>query len=185
MSGKLVRVGLQFQGAPHWYQRESEVKRDGRWVSIPYVVNDKTKAITMSESAALILVQRLRDLGEKSAWIEALDGHIIDVPQPTAPVTEDTRVPVMASLAQETGAWYVVRPANRPAGPCYFVKVFLPNRQPEIIYAESPIACLEKADRYGWLSHCEPAPAPEVKQEVVEVPRHQRRPISMLRPGDR
>ena len=179
MSAERCRVGLLFNDEPLFYQREQEYRKDGRWAARPYF-EARSHSITMSEGEARVLIQRLRSLGRHDAWIEdARDGRKIDVPFESQSSGEDTRQPMIASL--DDSNWYIVKPANTPAGPKWFLTMFVPGL-PEraTIYADDPLGVLRRATDMNYLQFAEvyqrPPEPPQQATPKFNGPRR--------RPGD-
>jgi hypothetical protein len=163
MPAERTYVGAVVNGQPQFYQRETERKsKDGRWESVPYFVLNRSEATTMSEAAGKIFVTRLRSLGVNSAWLEdARDGRRIDLAyEPQQSSSEDTRVPMKASLDDQN--FFAVRPANTVEGPRWFVRCTVPGRpEPDVIYSETILGALQRAQDLGFLQYGESAAAPE------------------------
>jgi hypothetical protein len=167
-------------GTAQFYQRDSECKgKDGRWEAVPYFVN-RSEAITMSEAAAKMFVARLRSLNVRSAFIEdARDGKRIEMAHETQQSNgQDTRIPMKASLDDQN--YFAVRPANTVEGPRWFVRCTVPGRPTEdIIYSETILGALQRAQDLGFLQYGEWAPAPEPEPTATQNSTGVRR-----RPGD-
>jgi hypothetical protein len=163
MPAERVYVGAVINGQEQFYQRDSERKgKDGQWESVPYFVLNRSEAITMSEAAAKIFVARLRSLKVHSAFIEdARDGKRIEMAhEPQLQSAVDTRVPMRASLDDQN--FFAVRPANTTEGPKWFVRCTVPGRpEPDVIYSDTILGALERAQDLGFLTYGESAPAPE------------------------
>jgi hypothetical protein len=177
------RVGVVLNGANQFFQRDTERRsRDGKgWECVPFFVLNRYESITMSEAIARVLVNKLRSLGATSAWIEdAKDGRRIDVPPESEPQSgEDTRQQCIASLDDIT--WYIVRPTCTPNGRQWFITMFVPGL-PErtTIYANDPLAVLQRAADMNYLQFVEKYQRPEPQQETpIQNNRGFRR-----RPGD-
>lgn len=169
MPAERCRVGVVLNGADQFYQRDMERKgRDGKWECVPFFVLERREAITMSEAAARMMVNKLRSLGVTSAWIEdAKDGRHIDVPSeaPQSP-GEDNRQPVIATLDDVT--WYIVRPTCTPNGRQWFISMFVPGFPERLtIYSNEPLAVLQRAQDMNYLQFCEVYQRPEPQQEAA------------------
>lgn len=71
MASERCFVGVVLNGINNYYQRESERRsKAGNWEAVPFVVPNRSEAITMSEGTAMILVARLRSFGVVNPWIE-------------------------------------------------------------------------------------------------------------------
>jgi hypothetical protein len=137
----------------------------------------------MDESAARILLQRLRSLGRNDAWIEdAKDGRKIDVPFDTPQSSgEDDRQPMIATLNDVD--WYIVRPTCRPEGKQWFMKIIIPGQlgpEPVVVYANDPLGVLQRADDMSYLQFAEIYQRPQPQQAA---PQQNSRGWSR-RPGD-
>jgi hypothetical protein len=163
MPAEKTYVGAIVNGHPQFYQRETERKsEDGRWESVPYFVLNRSEATTMSEAAAKIFVARLRSLKVNSTFIaDARDGRRIDLAhEPQQSSSEDTRIPMKASLDDQN--YFAVRPANTVEGPRWFVRCAVPGRPTEdVIYSETILGALQRAEDVGFLAYGERAPVPE------------------------
>jgi hypothetical protein len=185
MPAERCRVCLILQGAPHYYQRETEQKREGRWVALPYFVNNPREAVSMSESFARAFVVKLQGLGLKGLWLEdCRDGRRIEVESPSQPQSGvDNRTTATATLDDEhspDASWYVVKPTNTPYGPKWFLRIDVPGfAEPQVIYEDDPLAVLRRAVDMGILKyavkHELPKPQPVVQQTA---------PTWRRRPGD-
>ena len=123
------------------------------------------------------MVKRLRLLRE-DPWLQDFAGNRIDVPSDSPQsFAEDTREAMHATLDGQ--AWYLVLPANTPNGPQYFLRCNVPGRPQDIVYADTPISVLKRAQDMGFLVFGEKAPAPAVPKPVAQAPTMGRR-----RPGD-
>src|SRR5436305_13659326 len=121
MSAERCKVALELYGHTQFYQREREEKSPttGSYYSQPYFSLDPPHLI-MNEAVARALVQKLRNQFKVRPWIvDVSDGRRIDVAEENAPYAEDTRKPMLASLDDVN--FYVVRPANTPNGPKWFL----------------------------------------------------------------
>lgn len=179
MSAERCRVVVMLNGAQQFYQRDSEQRRDGRWVAIPFFVRNKRESVVMSEGHARSLVEKIRSLGWRGElWLETTSGLRIDVTEPTRESGEDTRQPVIATLDDQT--WFVVRPINRPAeGPMWFVSIRVPGfPDPVVLYAKEPLTVLQKADDLNYLQFLEQFERPEPQQQAATTHNGPR-----LRPG--
>jgi hypothetical protein len=182
MPADRVYVGVVLNGQPQFYQRETERKsKDGRWESVPYFVLSRSEATTMSEAAAKTFVARLRSMRVNSAWIEdARDGRRIEVTSESTQSGEDHRTPVAASIDDVND--YIIKPANTPNGPKWFIHIDLPGvTDPQIIYADDPLGVLQRAEDMGFLKYAplykRPEPQPTATPNSAGVIRR--------RPGDR
>ncbi len=182
MAAERCYVGVVFpNGAAQYYQRETERKsKDGRWEAIPYFVN-RSEAITMSEAAAKMFVARLRSLHVNSAFIEdARDGRRIEVASESSQSGKDTRTEVSASIDDVND--YVVKPANTPNGPKWFIRIDVPGiTDPQVIYAEDPLGVLQRAEDMGFLKYAPLYKRPEPQQPATPNSRvgFRRRPGSI------
>jgi hypothetical protein len=173
-------VGAIFNGSEQFYQREMERKsKDGRWEAVPHFVLNRSEAITMSEAAAKMFVARLRSLRIHSAFVEdARDGRRIEFASESSQSGEDNRRPMAATLDDENT--YVIRPANTPQGPKWFLRIDIPGAaEPQVIHADEPIAVLQRAADLDYLKYAvkhdykwpqlqqAPAPAPPTNSRVV------------------
>lgn len=184
MAAERCRVGLMIQGLPQFYQRDREEKRGNNFVAIPYFVISTNEAATMSEAAAKVFLTRLRSLGVSSAWIEdARDGRRIDLAQESQQSGEDHRTPVAATLDDADSPqarWYHIKPANTPNGPKWFIRIDLPGVvDPQIIYADDPLAVLQRAADLDYLKYAVKYERPQPPAPVVKHSSGARR-----RPGD-
>src|SRR5439155_9478345 len=103
----------------------------------------------------------------------------IDVAEEVAPYTEDTRRPMLASLNDLD--FYIVRPANTPNGPKYFLKIVVPGvAEPQVIYGDDELSTLQRAADMGWLQFAEKYVPPQQQQQVQAAPA-----AGWIRPGDR
>jgi hypothetical protein len=176
---KRVRVGHIINGVDQYYQREAEVRERNNFVVKPFFVADKRQAITLSEDLGIALVKKLRAL-KANPWLEDVSNErridVADEPQQSS--GKDTRVPMKASLDDQN--YFAVRPANTTEGPKWFVRCTVPGRPTEdIIYSDTILGALERAQDLGFLQYGESAPAPE--PEAPAAPRVGFR----RRPGDR
>jgi hypothetical protein len=162
-------------GSEHFYQRDAERKgANGKFEAVPFFVLSRSEATTMSEAAAKIFVARLRSMRVNSAWIEdARDGRRIEFASESIQSREDTRTAVAATLDDENSPqarWYVVKPANTPNGPKWFLRIDLPGiSEPQIIYSDDPLGVLQRAADLYYLKYAplyerpvpQQAPAPQ------------------------
>jgi hypothetical protein len=181
MPAERCRVGVVLNGADQFFQRDMERKgRDGRWECVPYFVLNRSESVTMNEATARALVNKLRSLGATAAWVEdAADGRRIDVPHESQPQSgDDLRQPVIATLDDIT--WYLVRPTCTPNGRQWFISMFVPGL-PErtTIYANDPLAALQRATDMNYLQFVEKYQRPEPQQSAPPIFIGPRR-----RPGD-
>ena len=157
MPADRVYVGAVVNGSDQFYQREAERKgKDGRWEAIPFFVLSRSEASTMSEAAGKVFVTRLRSLGVNSAWLEdARDGRRIELAGESTQSGEDTRTAVAATLDDEhspEARWFVVKPANTPNGPKWFLRIDVPGiTDPQIIFEDQPLGVLQRAEDMGFL----------------------------------
>jgi hypothetical protein len=184
MPAERTRVGVILNGIPQFYQRDREEKRNGKFVAIPFFVVDTSQAATMSEMGAKSFVSRLRSLGVNNAWIEdCIDGRRIESASELTHSGEDTRTPVAATLDDENSPearWFVVKPANTPNGPKWFLRIDLPGvADPQIVYADDALGVLQRAEDMGFLQH---AVKYERPQPQAPVPQNSR--VVRRRPGD-
>ena len=181
-----VRVVAELHGCSQYYQRNSESKNsNGGWYSRPDFVIDRNLAATMEEEAGRIFIKKLRAEfndgrgGKLKLWLE--DCHTaakIEVPEERAPYTEDTRQPMLASLDEIS--WYIIRPANTPNGPKWFLQVQVPGLAAvQTIYADDELSVLQRADDMGWLHLVEKYSTAPPQQAPAAPP-----PGPRLRPGD-
>jgi|SRR5580692_12379539 hypothetical protein len=177
-----VRVCIFLNGCDQFYQREGEYREGTKFVVKPSFVIDRRAAITVSEQAGLVLVERLRKLGAKP-WLEDVETQrrIDPANAATTNFTEDTRIPMKASLDDQN--YFAVRPANTVEGPRWFVRCTVPGRpEPDVIYSETILGALQRAEDVGFLAYGERAPAPE-PQPAAPVARNSS--VVRRRPGDR
>ena len=175
MPAERVRVCLILQGAPHYYQRETEQKRGGRWVALPYFVNNPREAVSMTEAFARHFVVKLQGMGLKNLWLEdCRDGRRIEV-ESEAPqqVVEDNRSTATATLDDQyspDARWYIVKPVNRPNGGAMWVlKCVVPGASdPQLFFEKHPLDCLQRAQDLNFLQYGERAPAPEPPAAPVQ-----------------
>ena len=180
MPADRCRVCVTLNGSPQYYQRDTEQKREGRWVAIPYFVLDPKQAAPMSEAMAKAFVAKLQDLGVKNLWIEdSRDGRRIEVACESQPQSgEDNRTVMVASLDDCND--YVVRPICRPDGRKWFIRIDIPGiAQPQVIYADDPLAVLQRAADMNFLRYAEKYIQPQPQQTPVTNSNGVRR-----RPGD-
>jgi hypothetical protein len=184
-----VRVGVFFQGCDQYYQREAEVREGTKYVIKPSFVADKRQAITMSEDLGLRLVERLRSL-KVNPFMEDVNGERrLDLPQQNVPSSgEDNRKAVQATLdddgviASNQARWYVVKPANTPNGPKWFLRIDLPGvTEPQIIYADDPLAVLQRASDMNFLQYAVKHEQPQPQQQAQAI---QNKSSARRRPGD-
>lgn len=164
MPADRCRVGLVINGQNQYYQRDREEKRNGRYVAVPYFVVDDQVA-TMSEAAARAFVSRLRAM-RLDPWIEdCKDGRRIEVANETVQQSGvDTRTPVSASIDDVND--YVVKPANTPNGPKWFIHIDVPGiTEPQVVYADDPLRVLQRAEDMGFLKY-----APLYKRPEPQAP---------------
>jgi len=100
MPADRCRVGALFSGVPHFYQRDTEQKRNGNWVAIPFFVPDPKQAVSMSEVMARHFITKLQGLGMKNLWLEdCRDGRRIEIESPAQPQSGvDNRTTAAATL---------------------------------------------------------------------------------------
>jgi hypothetical protein len=178
MATERCRVGVIYSGVPQYYVRETEQKRDGRWVAIPLFDPDVKKATAMSEAVATAFVKKLQGLGVKGLWLEdCRDGRRIEVVSESQPqVVQDNRTAVRVTLddddaiALNHARWYVVSPINRPDGAGqWFIRCTPPGfANQQIIYGPNPVACLQRAADIDLLRFAELAPQEQPQQAPVE-----------------
>lgn len=176
MPAERCRVGVMLNGTTQYYQRDTEQKRDGKWVALPLFDPDLRKAAVMTEAVAKVFVSRLVTAGVKGLWVEdCKDGRRIDVAAESQPQSgEDNRRPVRATLDDDDmitssqARWYIVSPINRPDGAGqWFIRCTppgFPNAQ--IIYGKDPISCLQRAADIDLLRFAELAPSQEQPQQA-------------------
>lgn len=180
-------VALNLHGRVQYYSRDSESMVDKRWRSVPQFVIEISKASPMLEPTAISLVQRLRSLKE-DPWLVSMEGQRVDVKEDGQPnFSEDTRVAMRvtldddAAVANGTARWYLTHPANTPLGPKYFIRCNVPGRpQQDVVYANSPLEAVERAEQLHFLPYGEKAPAPQVQPPVVV-----KQTGPLVRPADR
>jgi hypothetical protein len=185
MSAERCRVGVILNGLKQFYVRETEQKREGRWVVIPLFDTDLKQATAMSEAVATAFVKKLQALGVSGMWLEdCRDGRRIEVADESQQqFVEDTRVISRATLDDEyspDARWYLVKPVNRPnGGPMWLLKCVVPGiPDPQLIYEKDPLSCLQRAQDLNFLQFGERAPAPQ-PQPVSQKPAA---PMARLRP---
>jgi hypothetical protein len=161
-----VRVGLFFQGVDQFYQREEEVRdtKTGRWIARPYFVISKREAITMSEEMGLSLVERLRGLKLNPFMEDVVGERRMDLPQQNVPDSgTDNRVDMIGTLDGTNS--YVVRPANRPSGRCWFLRINVPGfPEPFVSYADDVLGVLQHAQDLYFLRFAERYEPPQPQQ---------------------
>jgi hypothetical protein len=184
MPAERCYVGVVLNGCEQFYQREMERKgRDGKWEAVPFFVLNRSEAITMTEAVATTFVLRLRSLGAHP-WVEdARDGRRIEVASESIQPGEDNRTAVCATLDDENlsdARWYVVKPICRPEGRKWFLRIDIPGiPEPQIIYAEDPLAVLRRAEDMGFLKYAQKYERPQPQQAALKNKNGWRR-----RPGD-
>jgi hypothetical protein len=167
MSAKFY-VGVNLFGRPQYYVRDIEKLINNRWTAQPNFDPELSRALKMEEPTALILVKRLRLLRE-DPWIQTMEGQRLTPPEDGQPqFIPDTRVKQIGTLDDETkpeAKWYFIHPANTPLGPRWFIRYDLPGRPKgqDTVFADEPMACLERAKMLHVLDFCEKAPAPTPK----------------------
>lgn len=179
MSAERCRVGVMLNGSEQWYQRDSEQRRDGRWVAVPFFVINKREAVTMAEAHARSLVDKIRSRGWRGTiWIENQSGRRIDVDQPVVESGEDTRTAVAATLDDVN--WYVVKPIIRPAeGRQWFISIpVIGFPVPVVLYAPEPLGVLQRAADLNYLQFATryEMPAPQQQQTAIQSRGYRRRP---------
>jgi hypothetical protein len=180
MPAERCYVGAVVNGSNQFYQRDTEVRDGTKYVAKPYFVLSRSEATTMSEAAGKVFVTRLRSLGVNSAWLEdARDGRRIEFASESVQQSGvDTRIPMKASLDDQN--YFAVRPANTVEGPRWFVRCTVPGRpEPDVIYSETILGALQRAEDVGFLAYGERAPAPEPQPTA---PRNSS--VVRRRPGD-
>lgn len=187
MPAERTRVGVILHGVPQYYQRDREEKRNGKFVAIPFFVVNTSEAATMSEGAAKSFVARLQSLGVQNAWIEdASNGRHIEFTSESTQSGGDTRTTVAATLDDDhspEARWFVVKPANTPDGPKWFLRIDLPGvADPQIIFADDPLGVLQRAQDLGFLAHAVRYERPQPQQAPAV---HNSRVGFRQRPGDR
>jgi hypothetical protein len=172
-----VRVGLFIKGVEMFYQREEEYRdtKIGKWIARPYFVS-KGEAVTMSEEIGIILVQRLRALKQTPFMEDARDGSRIELASEAQPQSgEDNRQTMLTTLDGVNS--YLVRPICRPSGRCWFLKIIVPGiSQPQVIYADDPIAVLQRAQDMNFLQFAERFERPQPPAAPVQNSNGRRRP---------
>jgi hypothetical protein len=185
MPAERCRVGVIFSGVPQFYVRDTEQKRDGRWVALPLFDPNLAQALVMSEATAKAFVTKLQSLGVQNTWIEdCKDGRRIEsTSESTSQSGEDSRTAMVATLDDENSTaarWYVVKPICRPDGRKWFLKIIVPGLpDPYVTYADDPLATLQRAEDLGYLRFAEQYVRPQ-PQQAPATPRVGYR----LRPGD-
>lgn len=177
-----VFVAVNLNGSVQYYQRDREERdKDGKFFAQPYFVIDRLHATQMDDVPAKILVTRLRAEFRESPWLEGVENRErIDVPRDGNTSEPEKRSPVIATLNDID--WYIVKPANTPQGPKWFVHVKNPRvpGEPTPVFGDSALETLEKAKGLGLLDFVEkyipPAPVAPA-QPQANIPR--------LRPGNR
>jgi hypothetical protein len=180
MPAERCRVGIILYGVPQYYVRETEQKRDGRWVAIPLFDPEVKTATAMSEAVARQFVAKLQSLGVKNPWIEdCRDGRRIEVESPAQPQSgTDDRVDMIGTLDGINS--YLVRPTNRPSGRCWFLKINVPGLpEPFVSYADDVLAVLQHAKDLDYLRFAERYEPPQQQAAPVQNSNGWRR-----RPGD-
>jgi hypothetical protein len=180
-----VRVGLLLYGVDQYYQREEEIRdvKTGRWITRPYFVVEKNKAITMSEQIGLALVARLRGLTLKPFLEDVSDERRLDIPQQNVSGSgwEDNRTNMIASL--DGVNHYLIKPICRPSGRFWFLRIEVPGLgDPYVAYGDEPLDCLRKAEELGYLRFAERYETPQ-PQQAPATP-NQTAPKWRRRPGD-
>lgn len=159
-----VYVAVNLNGSVQYYQRDREERdKNGSFFAQPYFVIDRKLGTQMDYDPGKVLVDRLRNEFHESPWLESVeDRQRLDVPRENTSEPEK-RLPVIATLDDAT--WYIVKPADTPDGPKWFVHVRNPRvpGEPVPLYANSPLEVLERAQGLGYLDFLEryvpPAPA--------------------------
>jgi hypothetical protein len=163
------RVGVMLNGLQQYYQRDREEKRNGKWASIPYFIDDIKQAAVMSEAVATTFVKNLQTLGVKNPlWIEdCKDGRRIEVASEAPQSGEDNRTAMIASLDDINE--YVVYPIARPEGRKYFLKINVPGLpNPYIAYGDDPLATLSKAADMDYLRFAQKYERPQQAAPAVQ-----------------
>jgi hypothetical protein len=181
MPADRTRVCVIYSGVPQFYVRDTEQKRDGRWVAVPLFDPNLAQAAVFSEPAAKMFVARLRSLGVENLWIEdCKDGRRIELASESSQSGDDTRSAVRATLDDEPNEahWYKVHPIDRPDGAGqWFIKCTPPGfANAQIIYAKDPVSCLQRAADINLLQYAEPAEPPEPDKPAAPKPTNRRRP---------
>ena len=180
------RVAVNLDGATQYYVRDSERKRDGKYVAVPLFTRDPRQALIMGEPTAIVLVKNLRGMRE-DPWIEdCKDSRRVEVARDEMPTyVEDQRQAVIATLDSDTNdpnaRVYVVKPCVTPGGKKWFLRIDrVPGVGASVIYGDEPLEVLQKAEDAGLLKWAVPYVRPAEPQQVVQSasPR-------MVRPGDR
>ena len=185
MPAERVRVCTILQGAPHYYQRETEQKRDGRWVALPYFVTSPREAVSMSEAFARAFVVKLQGMGLKNLWLEdCRDGRRIEVENQAQPQSGvDNRTTATATLDDANSPdarWYTIRPTNTPNGPKWFLRIDVPGlAEPQVIYEDDPLAVLRRAVAMNFLQY-----AVKYEQPQPQAAPQSTAPTWRRRPGD-
>jgi len=177
MAADRCRVCVHLNGAAQFYQRDTEQKRDGKWIAVPFFVLNPREAVTMSEAHAITFVRKLRSLGA-DPWIEdAATGRRIDVPHEGPQQSgEDHRTPVAATLDDVN--WYIVKPICRPEGRKWFLSIPVPGLPTNaVVYADDPLGVLKRAEDMNFLQFAEiyQRPQPQLAESIYNGPR--------MRPG--
>lgn len=183
MSAERVYVVAMINGTEQRYQRDTEQRRDGRWIATPYFVINRREAVTMSQEQGRALVEKIRGLGFRGElWLETTRGRRIDLVQPAQESSEDHRQPVIATL--DGVNWYAVKPIIRPAeGRQWFISIPVPGFPvPVVLYAPEPLEVLQRASDLNYLQFATryetPAPQQQQQQQTAAQSRGYRR-----RPG--
>lgn len=171
-----------FDGSPRYYARHQTGtdSRTGVTFSQPFFVEKKAEAKAMGEDAARLFVRTLRNEFKADPYLESpATGERIDVGRDGI-IEPAKRTPMAATLDDENspGArWFVVRPADTPQGPKWFVRVKNPRvpGEPTPVYGDSPLDALQKAKELGLLDfavepYVQPAP-PAPTQAQTNQPR--------------
>lgn len=125
-----------------------------------------------------------RSLKVTSAFIEdAKDGRRIEFTSESVQSGKDTRLEVAATLDDENSPqarWYVVKPANTPNGPKWFLHIDLPGvTDPQVIYADEPLGVLQRAEDMRFLQH-----AVKYERPQPQTPTPRNSSAYRKRPGD-
>lgn len=185
MPAERCYVGAVVNGSEQFFQRDIEVRDGTKYIAKPYFVLNRSEATAMSEEAAKMFFARLRSLGA-NPWIEdAKDGRRIEAAPESQQSGQDNRTAVAATLDDENSpeaGWFIVRPANTPNGPKWFLRVDLPGiSDPQIIYADDPLGVLQRAQDLRFLAHAVryERPQPQAQAPQNSAGAFRRRPGSI------
>lgn len=179
-ANSLVHVILFHDGA-RWYLQGAETARNqkgeiylrGSWNSDPAFSKP-----WVYETAGLIRerLKRESNLATRIALSAGENVDLIEEPSYESRPEENNHEPVIATLDDTT--WYVVQPTHTPSGSQWFLVIALPELGRTVIYAESPLEVLRRAEAMNWLRFAE-------KYESPPQPLSQQQQIRpRARPGD-